>query len=335
MPEPAPTRAAQPIEVEVRKNPPIAIPEAPKPLTPPVVAPPEPPRPVAIRTPVHEPQIRDRPKEKEPPIEEPKPPEFHEQPPTGPVPPQPDNQPQKRGPVDLTLHALPGTPGSDGVVVRAGPGGGTMVGGVPAAPRKEWKMRGDAGDPITGKIKEAPVDKFPLTKVGPNEYVYKGGQFSAHISPDGSVSFDDKNIRDFNGTSGSFDLTDLLMKSKKEDPYRHEKKKFMEATAEKRAAMAREARAAAMADSLGRLPAHLEAIWNDRRRSAKARRDLLFSLWKESASDDEAGQGGKDARGIIESFIRSRLPEGSPDAYTEDELAGFNRNGRDRFAPYK
>src|SRR4051794_31170523 len=121
MPQPAPNHVVQPIEVEVRKNPPVAIPAPPKPLTPPVVAPPEPPKAVAIRSNVREPQVREQPKEKGPMVE----PEPHEAPPpTGALPPQPGT-PEKRGPVDLTLHALPGSPGSEGVVLKAGPGGGS------------------------------------------------------------------------------------------------------------------------------------------------------------------------------------------------------------------
>ena len=48
-------------------------------------------------------------------------------------------------------------------------------------------------------------------------------------------------------------------------------------------------------------------------------------MWREAAgSDDEVGAAGRKARATIEAFIRERLPEGSDDAYTEDELRRFN-----------
>src|SRR5262249_17280873 len=149
-------------------------------------------------------------------------------PPSATVP--PEGPPRK---LDLMLHALPSAsaaPGSSGggIVLPSGPGGG--LGPPGGGARRDWRPRGDVGDPITGKLRDAPKDEFPLDRVGRDEYVYKGGQFSAHISADGSVSFDDKTIRDFNGTSGSFDVNDMMMRKHGEDPYRHQKNRFLAAT---------------------------------------------------------------------------------------------------------
>jgi hypothetical protein len=328
---PAATSAhsSRPIEVEVQHTRPLTLPEAPK-VAPAPVAP-------KVETKVamralperRERIIPEREKEKER-IDE------RESEPPGPTPvgPPPTITPERRGAVDLTLHALPGAGGS-GIALPAAPAG-TFGGSGPGVPRKEWHMRGDAGDPITGKIKETPVAKFPLEKVGPDEFVYKGGQFSAHISPDGTVSFDDKNIRDFNGTSGSFDLNDLISRGKKEDPYRYLKQEFLKATEAQRTELARKARAELVRASLQRLPSHLESIWGDRRRSARDRKDLIFNLWREAQTGDgEDGKAGAEARSIIEAFIRNRLPEGSEDAFTDEELSAYNRAGKQRFQPYK
>jgi len=64
---------------------------------------------------------------------------------------------------------------------------------------------------------------------------------------------------------------------------------------------------------------------------------VLFAMWREAAgSDDEVGAAGKKARATIEAFIRERLPEGSENAYTDDELRRFNaRAGAVRFEPYR
>ncbi|HZS40132.1 MAG TPA: hypothetical protein VFF06_25050 [Polyangia bacterium] len=337
VPAARPPRATNPIEIEVNRA--RANAEV-KPVTPPLALP-EPlkrePR-VAMRT--------VQPRERERPEDDPK---KHEEPekksepvetthPTETQPPEASSlSPRAAGRVDLTLHSLP-TIGSGGgeIAVPSGTGGigGTGTGGAPGA-RKPWKPKLDAGDPITGKVAEEKKEDFPLIPLGRDGFAYKGPQFSAHILSDGSVAFDDKIVRDFKGLSGTFDVADLVMKSKKEDPYRHEKKKFLAATAELREKMAKQARAEEMASSLSQLPTHLLAIWADRGRSAHERRELLFRIWREAATtEDDRSAGGAEARKIIEGFIRDRLPQGSPDGYTDDELEGYNRTGHVRFDPY-
>jgi hypothetical protein len=230
----------------------------------------------------------------------------------------------------LTLHGLPN---GTGISLPAGTGNW----GVPSAPqpKREWRPRGDAGDPITGKVRDAPVERFPLDKVGVDEYVYKGPQFSAAIHSDGTVSFDDKSIRDFNGTSGTFDINDLVMRGKKQDPYLYEKQRFLAATEEKRAELRKRAREAELRGALSQLPYHLASVWADGRMNPHQRRDVLYQMWREAATgEDDTGKAGGEAREIIEKFIRKRLPQGSDDGYTPEELASYNRPGRPKFAPY-
>ena len=314
LPAPSDRQAARPIDVEIQHAtvppPPTPRPEPPRPLPKP-----EPPK-VAMR------DLRRERREVPPPTPEPQPEPKTVEPPPSVAPSTSSGPPRK---LDLTLHGLPS---GSGVVVPGGSGsGGTF--GAPAAPRKQWHMRGDAGDPILGKVKDAPVDQFPLDRVGRDEYVYNGPQFKAHIAPDGTVSFDNKNLRDFNGTSGTFDLNDLISKGKHEDPYRYQKQAFMKATEAQRTELAKRYRAAEVRASLDRLPSTLEEIWGDRRKPAAQRRRLLYTLWKDV--EDDAG----DARTIIEAFIRNRLPEGSDEAFTDEELAAINRSSKLRFQPYK
>jgi hypothetical protein len=231
--------------------------------------------------------------------------------------------PERRGPVDLTLHGLPS--GEWATTVPAAPGP------IAAPQKKEWRPRGDAGDPILGKLGEKKEEAYPLESVGRDGYVYSGPAFTAHIALDGTVSFDDKNIGFVKGTSGgSFDLNDLLMKGHHQDPYRYEKQKFLSATAAKRTELARQAREEQLRQSLGELPWHCDEIWRDRRRAARERRSLLYALWKDTS--DEAG--GAEARAIIEKFIRRYLPAGSPDAFSDDELAELNGSKSHHFDPY-
>jgi hypothetical protein len=230
--------------------------------------------------------------------------------------------PERKGPVDLTLHGLPSTG------EWATPGAPAVA--PPSAPaRKAWKPRGDAGDPILGKLADK-KEEYVLEPIGRDGFMYNGPQFSAHISLDGSVSFDDKLIRDFKGLSGGFDLTDMVMKGKKEDPYRHEKKKFLEATAGKRAELAKKARDAEIERSLAELPWHCDEIWRDRYRTPTQRRKTLYALWREA----DAEQAGQKAREIIEGYVRRYLPQGTADAFTDEELAKLNAAGGPEFNPY-
>ncbi|MDB4969475.1 MAG: hypothetical protein JWN44_5164 [Myxococcales bacterium] len=236
-------------------------------------------------------------------------------------------------PVDLTLHGL------GGIVVNNGPvsgGEGGPAGALASTPRKPYKPRGDAGDPLLGKLADIKEERFPLKRES-DGWHYDGPSFSAKIGTDGVVSFDDHSIRDFKGLSGGFDLTDLAMRGKKQDPYRYEKEKFMEHTSKLRADLQTKARKAQLEESLAYLPTHLQDVWSDPNRPARDRRRVLYALWREAAgSDDEVGAAGRKARATIEAFIRERLPEGSEDAFTDDEMRRYNaRAGAIRFEPYK
>jgi hypothetical protein len=217
-------------------------------------------------------------------------------------------------------------------------GEGGAAGTFAAAPpaRKPWKPRGDAGDPLLGKLPDEKEERFPLTLEG-DGYHYNGPSFSARIDMEGRVNFDDHSIRDFKGLSGGFDLTDIAMKAKKQDPYRYEKEKFMESTAKLRTELTTRARRDRLEASLAALPQHLEDVWGDLSRPARERRRTLYTMWREAAgSDDEVGAAGRKARNTIESFIRDRLPAGSTDGYGDDELRRLNaRAGAMKFDPYK
>jgi hypothetical protein len=233
--------------------------------------------------------------------------------------------PQRKGPVDLTLHGLPSTgEWATGPTTPPPP----RPTGPPAD--KAWKPRGDAGDPILGKLKEN-KDDYPLEYLGRDGYVYRGPQFSAHILMDGSVSFDDKLIRDFKGLSGGFDITDWAMKGKKQDPYRYEKEKFLKYTQKKRDELARKAREADMENSLAELPNTCDEIWRQRSRPAPQRRKALYELWRDVEDTDAGGR----ARDVIVEYVRRHLPAGSADAFTDEELALYNANSKHKFEPYR
>jgi hypothetical protein len=102
-------------------------------------------------------------------------------------------------------------------------------------------------------------------------------------------------------------------------PYRTDKARFLSATFEFRIKLAMEARKHDLMSALDRLPEGLDELWSDRRYSARERRRILAELWLEMDRTGEGGEGRR-AAGIIEQFIRRRLPCGAPDAYTKEEL---------------
>ncbi|MGZ3425116.1 MAG: hypothetical protein ACXVCV_00640 [Polyangia bacterium] len=317
------SRAARTIQVEINEPKP-AVPKPEQQPTPPPVAKPVVPKPQPLKN------------AQRPDKHEPEPP-----PPTQPPPTQPQQAPppsslsmRPSAPVDLTLHGLGGIVVNNGAVHGGEGGPAGML--ATNTPRKPWKPRGDAGDPILGKLADEKEERFPL-KLENDGYHYDGPSFSAKIAMDGRVTFDDHSIRDFKGLSGGFDLTDIAMKSRKQDPYRYEKEKFMENTSKLRTELTSRARKDRLESALAALPDHLEQVWGDGGHSARERRGVLYAMWREAAgTDDEVGAAGKKARATIEAFIRARLPEGSENAYTDDELRRFNaRAGAVKFEPYK
>jgi hypothetical protein len=56
----------------------------------------------------------------------------------------------------------------------------------------------------------------------------------------------------------------------------------------------------------------------------------LHELWKEFAE----APGNESACATVMAFIRRRLPEGGPDAFSKEELNAFRADGNPAFDPY-
>jgi hypothetical protein len=132
------------------------------------------------------------------------------------------------------------------------------------------------------------------------------------------------------GLGGLLDVTDAYMRLMKQDPYRYAKARFMAATFELRTKMSIDRTAALVRESLDTMQGRLEAIWNDVARAAVERRQILWRLWEEAGD----GDGGLEARTIIDRFVREHLPRGSADGFTDTELDRFGTASNGAFAPY-
>ncbi len=182
---------------------------------------------------------------------------------------------------------------------------------------------------------------------GDGSYRHDTKTWSARVGADGRVHLSDKpSIQGglifapplivFGGT---FDATDMLMRWLGEDPYQYQKLQFMKRTFERRAVMRKRASARQMERALVALPAYLRAVWNQTSWSPALRRRVLFALWDEAAERGNAQtrDGGRRARRLIELFVQTNLPPGSPKGYTARELMVLNqaRTSIASFTPYR
>lgn len=130
---------------------------------------------------------------------------------------------------------------------------------------------------------------------------------------------------------GAADITAYLHRKFVGDPYASRKLKLLDDTREERVAMGMAYRAEQAARSAELMQRNVETLWV-REPHAVARRAALFELWDE-CTEDEAGLR---ARAIVIGWIRAKLPAGSADAYTRDELDALQtrRTSSAPFQPY-
>ena len=199
---------------------------------------------------------------------------------------------------------------------------------------------------LNARLREATRQTY-ITRRDPPElrrtrdggYTWSGPTLSARIRPDGTVAFTDRGSFTYDrdstfgqqGATFSFDIGDAAERRAGNDPYAAERQWFLDQTEEVRDQLADEHHAQVSRDGLRNIRGDLEGIWSSQA-SAAQRRRRLFQLW-DGFSEDEVGAR---ARRAVVSFVRERLPQASPIAYSDDELRSLNR-GREsaaRFAPY-
>jgi len=137
---------------------------------------------------------------------------------------------------------------------------------------------------------------------------------------------------------GKLDLTALLMrKLGVGDAYASRKLKLLDDTRDERAALGAQHRAEDLARASEIMRRNLEVMWRATE-APEERRDALFTLWDECGEDEgPVGEAGERARKMVIGWIRARLPAGSPDAFTADEIArrSAQRRSTQPFVPYE
>jgi len=132
-------------------------------------------------------------------------------------------------------------------------------------------------------------------------YRYRGQAFKAIVEKDGSVVFDDGYRQ---GTTLSFDMTDVIMRRRGEDPYRVEKNWFLEGTAEFREELFDRWRAKQTLLALRKLRRRLLHISENATLSDQQKSASVIAMFQDT-SDDEAGAA---ARGAIAEFVDDKMP---------------------------
>lgn len=245
---------------------------------------------------------------------------------------------------DLRDEPAPPEDSAGGVVVpgaRAEPGGLSGAQGLVQVPdRVDLTLHASPSRGVQLNLPRAEPGPPPL-RLRPRAdggYDIRDTEFSAHIAPDGTLTFEDKGAgQKFTGTGYQFDITDAVMRGLGDDPYGQQKNRVREQTAELRAKMASAACEARLKTSIVELRGRLDQIWADRGLSVERRRALLFQLWDDCAEDgpQDVLQHAEMARQTIYAFISERLPTGSEYGFRPEEIEALNRRrgSKARFEP--
>lgn len=132
-------------------------------------------------------------------------------------------------------------------------------------------------------------------------YRYRGQAFKAIVEKDGSVVFDDGYRQ---GTTLRFDITDVVMRRRGEDPYRVEKNWFLKGTAEFRQELSERWRAKQAILALRKLRRRLLNIFENGTLSDQQKSARVIAMFQDTPDD----QAGAAARGAIEEFVADRMP---------------------------
>lgn len=138
---------------------------------------------------------------------------------------------------------------------------------------------------------------------------------------------------------GGFDVTDWLMRRKKNDPYASRKLAFLDSTRDERVAIGKQHRQQQLQQTAIMMRRNLERMWQSSG-DPTARKQALFELWDEiiedAGGDAVLAEASAAARKQVIGFIRARLPAGTEHAFTPGEITALARRKQSRatFAPY-
>jgi hypothetical protein len=135
---------------------------------------------------------------------------------------------------------------------------------------------------------------------------------------------------------GTMDITAWLHRKFVGDPYSSRKLKLLDGTRDARIAHGGAYRTEQLERSAELMTRTLEELWRWTT-DPTVRKQALFELWDDcEEGTGPRGDAGARARAIVIGWIRARLPAGSPEAYTPEEIEAFTarRASKEPFTPY-
>lgn len=136
--------------------------------------------------------------------------------------------------------------------------------------------------------------------------------------------------------AGKADITGWLHRKFIGDPYASRKLKLLDTTRDARAEIGSVHRAEQRDRASEFAQRNIDALWKATTDIAE-RKAALFEMWDECSEDESKdGEAGERARAIVLGWIRAKLPQGSPGAFTVDEIAKLDarRTSHQHFVPY-
>jgi hypothetical protein len=171
----------------------------------------------------------------------------------------------------------------------------------------------------------------------------------------------EKRYREQKKTNGSIlggpmDITAWLHRKLIGDPYASRKIKLLDMTRDERIARGGVYRGEQLDRSAELMTRTLEELWATTSGLAESttgagsggaaptahevaafRKEALFELWDECAEGEgPRGEAGQRARAVVIGWIRGKLPAGSPEAFTDEDIFRFQsrRSSKQPFVPY-
>lgn len=158
-------------------------------------------------------------------------------------------------------------------------------------------------------------DDNPLKSLPDGGFSFAGRLFNAHISPQGEVSFSSLNPLKFKAIN-SLDINTSSL-----EQIDAAKEKFLERPDVKNAILM--ARNQVWLEKTSEIDRKLQEIWGSKELSLTEKKRRIFKFWQVLPPS---------LSNRLFHFIRTNLPVGSPNAYSDVELASY---GSKEFLPYK
>jgi hypothetical protein len=224
----------------------------------------------------------------------------------------------------------------------AAPGGGQALPELPPEPPADSARQASGPSPPPaaerpeGHVLKRLASRYRVVHHKDGTVRFLADGYTVVVQPDGGVGFLARSVRwDAPAFAMVFDVTDAVMRRRRQDPYAAEKLAFLGETRPWRLGLRQAWRERVERDFFAALPGRLRSTWARTDLPPAARRARIFELWDEclEASADRSSQLAQQARGVILQFVRTHLPAGSPAAFTLGELSRY-RQRRGPLVPF-